>query len=58
MLTRSYFPELSGEDGVGLLDPGIELLFRGIVLLPELESYPPGEVAPPVAEPGDIPKWE
>jgi len=59
VLIRScYFPdELSGEDGdggVGLIEPGVvELL-----LLPVLDSVPPGEVAPPVEDPAVIPKCE
>ena len=48
----------------GVLDGGVlELpLLSGVVLLvplllaPVLDSAPPGEVAPPVAEPGVIPK--
>jgi len=58
-LPSGYFPELSGdvgegEGGVGLLlfGPGVELL------LPVLDSVPPGEVAEPVEAPAVIPKCE
>jgi len=52
---------LSGDEGDGgvepLLESGVELLEPGIEL-PVLDSVPPGDVAPPVDDPGVIPKWE
>ena len=48
-----------GDDGEGAGDPGVGLLYLGVpLLLPVLESNPPGEVAPPVDAPEDMPKWE